>query len=433
MPIPWESKDEYEKRMKWWKEAKFGMFVHWGLYAIPAGVWNETRIPGIGEWIQFNAKISINEYEKLAKQFNPEKFNPDEWVSIAKESGMKYIVITAKHHDGFCLFDSKLTNYTVVKASPFKRDIIGELSKAAKKHGIKIGFYYSQTLDWHHKDALGNEWDFNPWEKNFEKYFKDYAIPQVEELIKNYDPDLLWFDIFTPTFEMARELRERIYKLKPQIIINGRINPPIVGRQDWKFICEKIAPKLFGDYISLGDNEIPPQKLPCYWEVPMTLNDTWGFKSYDHNWKSAGKVIQILLTVVSRGGNLLLNVGPTSEGLIPEPAVNVLKEVGNWLKIYGESIYGTIASPVDSPDNAPYILTYSPEKRRLYVHVIAWPWDGKLTISNVRQRFEISEAYMLKDRNRVKIKSERDNIILENLPKSYNYYDEVIVLEVSEK
>ncbi|MBP1358067.1 MAG: alpha-L-fucosidase, partial [Sulfolobus sp.] len=345
MPIPWESKDEYEKRMKWWKEAKFGMFVHWGLYSIPAGVWNETRIPGIGEWIQFNAKISINEYEKLAKQFNPEKFNPDEWVSIAKESGMKYIVITAKHHDGFCLFDSKFTNYTVVKASPFKRDIIGELSKASKKHGIKIGFYYSQTLDWHHKDALGNEWDFNPWEKNFEKYFKDYAIPQVEELIKNYDPDLLWFDIFTPTFEMARELRERIYRLKPQIIINGRINPPIVGRQDWKFICEKIAPKLFGDYISLGDNEIPSQKLPCYWEVPMTLNDTWGFKSYDHNWKSAGKVIQILLTVVSRGGNLLLNVGPTSEGLIPEPAVNVLKEVGNWLNIYGESIYGTIASP----------------------------------------------------------------------------------------
>ena len=202
-----ETKKQQAKRTAWWREAKFGMFIHWGLYAVPAGVWEGRMIPGIGEWIMYRARIPIKEYERLAKGFNPLKFNAQEWVRIAKEAGMKWIVITAKHHDGFCMFDTKLTDYNIVKATPFGRDPLKELAETCREEGIRLGFYYSQTLDWHHPDGMGNDWDFDPAEQDFTKYLRGYVKPHLRELLTNYGPiALIWFDIGTPIPELAREL-----------------------------------------------------------------------------------------------------------------------------------------------------------------------------------------------------------------------------------
>jgi alpha-L-fucosidase len=417
-----ESVYDRDKRMAWWREARFGMFIHWGLYAIPAGVWRGRCIPGIGEWIMYNARIPVREYEKLAEKFNPTKFDARRWVHIAKEAGMKYIVITAKHHDGFCMFDTKYTDYNIVKATPFRRDPLKELAEACKDEGIRLGFYYSQTLDWHHPNGMGNDWDYDLSKQNFTEYLRTYVEPQIEELLTNYRPvAVLWFDITTPIPELARELRDLVRRISPETIISGRIGGRI-GRPT-------VPSRGLADYISMGDNQIPDRRIDDDWEVPMTLNDTWGYKSYDHNWKSPGRVIQILVEVVSKGGNLLLNVGPTAGGEIPKPSVDVLLEVGRWLRRNGESIYGAKAAPFDTPADAPYRCTYKPGK--LYIHVFGWPWDGELRIFDVEGKIKPKEAYFLEDPAYGALSyrwSERDLII--DIPeKPLDPIDTVIVLE----
>jgi len=410
-------KEQQDKRMAWWREAKFGMFIHWGLYAVPAGVWKGVCVPGIGEWIQQRARIPVKEYEQLAKQFNPVKFNAKEWVRIAKEARMKWIVITAKHHDGFCMFDTELTDYNIVKASPFKRDPLRELAEACREEGIRLGFYYSQLLDWHHPDGMGNDWDYDPNEKIFSRYLEEYVKPQLRELFTNYGPvAVIWFDIWTPTPEQARDLKELVRKLQPNTIISGRIDP---GR--WE--------KGIGDYRERGDNEIPTEKVEDDWETPATINDTWGFKSYDHNWKSTGVLIDKLVDIVGKGGNYLLNVGPTAEGVIPEPSMRILKEVGEWLKANGESIYGAKASPIETPPNAPYRCTAKHGK--LYLHVFGWPSDGKFKVSGVKN--EVKSAYLLVDPNRwgLKFKQEKEDVMISIPRKAPDLIDVVIVLEMS--
>jgi len=413
------SKEERERRMAWWREAKFGMFIHWGLYAIPAGMWKGKLIPGIGEWIQFRARIPVKEYEKLAKHFNPVKFNAEEWVKVAKDAGMKYIVITAKHHDGFCMFHTELTDYNIVDATPFKRDPMKELAEACRKEGLKFGFYYSQLLDWHHPDGAGNDWDYDPNKKNFTRYLEEYVKPQLRELLTNYGPiAVIWFDIYSPTPEIARDLRAWVHKFQPDTIVSGRIDP---GRWD----------RGIGDYMERGDNEIPEKKIEEDWETPGTINDTWGFKSYDHNWKSSGVIIQKLVDIVSKGGNYLLNVGPTAEGVIPEPSVRILREVGAWLKKNGESIYGAKASPIDTCPDDPYKFTAKPGK--LYVHVLAWPWDGELRLTGIKN--EVDKAYFLADQTceALKFKQENEEVKLYLGEKPLDPIDNVVVLEMSNK
>ncbi|MEM1989985.1 MAG: alpha-L-fucosidase [Candidatus Bathyarchaeia archaeon] len=414
---------EQGDKMVWWREARFGMFIHWGLYAIPAGVWRGRCIPGIGEWIMYNAKIPVKEYERLAEKFNPTKFDAKEWVRIAREAGMKYIVITAKHHDGFCMFNTKYTDYNIVKATPFKRDPLKELSEACREEGLKLGFYYSQTLDWHHPDGMGNFWDYDISKQNFTRYIKEYVKPQLEELLTGYGPvAVLWFDITTPTPELARELRDFVLEISPNTIISGRIGGYLRMPST---MCKGL-----GDYITMGDNQIPDRKIEDDWEVPMTLNDTWGYKSYDHNWKSPGKVIQILVDVVSKGGNLLLNVGPTAEGEIPKPSVDILLEVGKWLKNNGESIYGAGAAPFDAPTDAPYKFTYKPG--RLYVHVFGWPWDGCLRIFGVKGVIEPEKAYFLLDPSQKSLNYSWDNedLIIQVPDKPLDSVDTVIVIRL---
>ena len=318
-----------QARLAWFREAKFGLFIHWGLYAIPAGQWKGARVPGIGEWIMFRARVPVPEYEKLAQGFNPVKFDADAWVTLAKDAGMKYMVITSKHHDGFALFDSKVSRYDVVDATPFKRDILKELAAACAKQGMPLGFYYSQAQDWHDPNGAGNTWDFGPDEKkDFDKYLRGKAEPQVRELLTGYGPvALVWFD--TPRMmngERAQRFTDIVRTLQPKTLIDGRLGAS-------------------GDYVTTGDNVIPGEAQTTAWEVPATLNHTWGYRTDDHDWKSPGDVTFKLVDIVSKGGNYLLNVGPMADGVIPQPSQDVLRAVGRWLKLNGEAVYGAGPTP----------------------------------------------------------------------------------------
>jgi alpha-L-fucosidase len=317
------------ERLAWFHEAKYGLFIHWGLYAIPAGEWKGKRVPGIGEWIMNRARIPVREYEQLARQFNPVRFNADEWVRLAKDAGMKYIVITSKHHDGFALFDSKVSTYDVVDATPFKRDILRELADACARQGMRLGFYYSQAQDWHDPNGAGNDWDFGADEKkDFDKYLRAKAEPQVKELLTGYGPvALIWFD--TPRMmntDRGQRFVDILRGMQPKTLIDGRLG-------------------IEGDYVTTGDNVVPPDIQNVAWEVPATINHTWGYKSYDKDWKSPGLVTFKLIDIVSKGGNYLLNVGPMADGVIPQASQDVLRHVGDWLKINGDAVYGAGPTP----------------------------------------------------------------------------------------
>ncbi|HTH00700.1 MAG TPA: alpha-L-fucosidase, partial [Vicinamibacterales bacterium] len=324
-----------EKRLEWFREAKYGLFIHWGLYAIPAGEWQGKRSPGLGEWIMNRSKIPVQEYEKLASTFNPVKFQPDDWVKLAQDAGMKYIVITAKHHDGFAMFKSNFSRYNVVDATPFRRDVLKELAAACARRGMRLGFYYSQSQDWHEKDGAGNTWDFGPDSgpdgkelKNYDNYLRSKAEPQVNELLSGYGPvALIWFDtprMMTP--ERGQRFADIVRSLQPNTLIDGRLGTE-------------------GDYRSTGDNVVPPEASTEAWETPATVNDTWGFRKDDTNWKSPGQITFKLVDIVSKGGNYLLNVGPTAEGVIPQASQDILRTVGRWLKVNGDAVYGASASP----------------------------------------------------------------------------------------
>lgn len=364
-----------DPKMQWWREAKFGMFIHWGLYAVPSGKWGEKTT--YGEWLMHTAKIPRAEYSDLAKQFNPTKFNAEEWVKIAKAAGQKYIVITSKHHDGFAMFKSS-DPYNIVDATPFKRDILKELADACRKNDMKLGFYYSQAQDWYHPGGAlsGNkEWD-ETHKGDMNTYVDSIVVPQVKEIMDNYgDVAVVWWD--TPigiTPEMAQKI-SAVIKKYPNLITNNRLGGGVGG-----------------------DLETPEQFIPATgfpgrnWEVCMTMNGHWGYNAYDDQWKSTTDLLQKLIDIASKGGNFLLNVGPNQYGVIPEVCQQNLKEMGDWLKINGDAIYGTQASPF------PY-LSWGRSTRKgqtIYLHVFDWPIDGKLIVPIGNT---IKKAYLLADVN----------------------------------
>ncbi len=370
MNVMAESKPD---KMEWWKEAKFGLFIHWGVYSVPAGVYNSKDIEGIGEWIMNNAKIPKQTYQAYAKQFNPVKYNPEAWVKMAKDAGMKYLVITSKHHDGFTLFETKASKWNIVEATPYGKDLLKPLADACRKQGIRLGFYYSQAQDWNNTggSACSGHWD-KAQDGSMDEYIDKVAVPQVKEILSNYGQvDILWWD--TPC-DMTKERAEKFLPILakyPNLITNNRLG---------------------GGYN--GDTETPEQFVPATgfpgrnWETCMTMNDTWGFKSKDNNWKSPTVIIQTLIDIVSKGGNYLLNVGPTSEGLVPQPSIERLAEVGKWMKINGDAIYGTTASP----------FSFLPWGRctqkgnKLYLHIFDWPKNGKISIPLLNK---IEKAYLI--------------------------------------
>ncbi len=416
-----------EKRMEWWREARFGMFIHWGVYSVPAGTYKGQKINRIGEWIMNRGKIPVAEYQAFAKEFNPVKYDPDAWVKMAKDAGMKYIVITSKHHDGFALFDSKASKWDMVDATPYGKDLLKPLAEACRKHGIKLGFYYSHAQDWNnpggsaarkvttegwanpdsaaidaYTEAHSGHWDPAQTTKTMSQYMDEVAIPQVKEILTNYgDVAVLWWDTPTGmTDEYAVKLKE-LLKLQPKIITNDRLKRPNYP----------------------GDYRTPEQRIPNLseldgldWETCMTMNETWGYKSYANNWKSAETLIRNLVDISSKGGNYLLNVGPKSDGTFPQESVELLKQMGEWMKINGEAIYDTKASPfglfkwgrctMKDPKG-------DTKNTTLYFSVFDWPKDGKLIIPGLSNT--VSSAKLLANGANVEANPGPDGLVL-NLP-----------------
>ena len=412
--LPEETKAQRDQRMAWWREARFGMFIHWGLYAVPAGEWKGKKIPGIGEWIQFNAKIPPAEYEPLQKQFNPVKFDARKWARIAKAAGIKYVVITTKHHDGFCLFDSKLTDWDVM-GTPFKRDIMKELSDACRQEGLKMCWYHS-ILDWRHPDYLPRgpgsprPWDTRPTAGADYNRYIGYMKGQLKELLTNYGPiGVVWFDggWEHPAKEhRSAEVVAMLRSLQPSIIINDRIQLP----QDF----------------NTPEQEIPATGIKGRdWETCMTMNDTWGYKKDDQNWKSTETLLRNLIDIASKGGNYLLNVGPTAEGEIPEASVERLAAMGKWMQTNGEAIYGTTASPFK---RLPWgRATKKPGK--LYLHVFDWP-KGPLQVPGLKNKVE--KAYLLADAGKAALPvTQNEDGVLVRVPESApDKIASVVVLDV---
>ena len=366
------------------------MFIHWGLYAIPAGVWKDkVHATGYSEWIMFEEKIPVKEYAQLAGKFNPVQFDAAAWAALASKAGMKYLVLTTKHHDGFSMYESALTPYDVVDATPFKRDVTRELAEACHASGMRFGCYYSIDRDWYRPQGPGNRykqsnvWDFpDSKREDFDRYVATFAKPQVEELLTNYRPDLLWFDeIDMKSAAQVEDLYQSIRKLRPEVVINSRI-------QGCRF-PDKIPPP-HCDYISTGDNEIAEKELGFEWENPGSMNTSYGYNQNDHNWVSAKDIVFRLVDIVSKGGNYLLNVGPTAEGLIPQPCIERLTEVGAWMQINGEAIYGTSPWRVfheGAPEGpaaaaggaAPVSIRFTAKGNSLYAVCLAWP-DQELVV-----------------------------------------------------
>ncbi len=416
------------ERLAWWSDARFGMFIHWGLYSqwgshYPGA--DGKLLNGKSEHMMRHLRLPFALYSTIAEVFNPTEFDADEWVAAAKNAGMKYVVITSKHHDGFAMFKSPSNSYNIVDRGPFKRDVVKELADACRKQGLKFGVYYSLGRDWADPDVpssvkadghrRSNDWDFPDEEKkDFAKYFERKVKPQVRELLTQYGPiSLMWFD--TPekiTRAESEELMKLIHNLQPDCIVNQRVGNRL------------------GDY-RVAEQNVPAAGYSDPWETCMTLNKHWGYYLGDEAWKSTETVIRTLIDIVSKGGNFLLNVGPTGQGVIPAPSIARLSDVGRWLRANGESIYGTRASPLGKLPWGRCTQKVSATGATLYLHVFEWPADGKLTVAGVRGR--VVAARMLVGGQTLDTSTGADGVIIALPAAAPDRISSTIVLEVAGK
>ncbi|MXV14988.1 alpha-L-fucosidase [Hufsiella ginkgonis] len=391
------SMQTHDQRIAWWREARFGMFIHWGIYSLPGGEWKGRKVSGYAEHLMRKEKITRAEYLELAHQFNPVKFNADEWVRAARNAGMKYLVITAKHHDGFAMYASGVSDFNVLQQTPWKHDPMADLSAACKKYGVKFGFYYSHAFDWEHPDAPGNDWEYkNPggdlnlfggrdwYDVHPEllpkavKYVNEKAIPQIRELLTKYHPDIIWFDTpqKLPLSENIRILKA-IRQTDQHVVVNGRL--------------ARSANAMLGDYQNTADR--PAEFFPAEgdWEAIPTTNESYGYSKFDDSHKPAGFFIRLLAKSASRGGNLLMNLGPMGDGAYDPKDLRILNGIGSWMAKNSESIYATTRSPLALQSWG--VVTAKPGK--LYLHVFNWPAHGKLVVGGLSSG--VKNAYLLAD------------------------------------
>ena len=393
-----QQKSSDAAHLAWWHEAKFGMFIHWGVYSLYEGVYKgHHQARGDAAWILNRCKIPVAEYREKAREFNPVNYDPEAWAKMARDAGMKYLIVGAKHHDGFALFDSKATDWDVVDATPYGKDLLRPLAEACKKYGIKLGFYYSQAVDWTHPGGSAarrlmregwpnpdstridqytkehdGHWDPVQLTATFDEYVDRIAVPQVTELLTNYgEVSVLWWDYATQMKSYAgAEKLQKLLVLQPGIITNDRLHPDFPG-----------------------DTKTPEQAIPDRnavngqnWETCMTMNGSWGYKSFDKNWKSSESLIRNLVKIASRGGNYLLNIGPRPDGTFPEESVERLHDIGRWMKINGEAIYGTEASPLGGLPWGECTKKGIKDKTVLYLAVFNWPMEGELNVPGLTNK-----------------------------------------------
>ncbi|MDW7691172.1 alpha-L-fucosidase [Flammeovirgaceae bacterium SG7u.111] len=405
-----------EERMEWWTDARFGMFIHWGIYSVPAGFYKGEAQTNSAEWIMNKGKIPLREYEKFSDLFNPTQFDAKTFVGLAKEAGMKYMVITSKHHDGFSMFDSKSNPFNVVDATPFGRDVLKELAEECAKQDIKFGFYYSQAQDWSHPGGLGNNWDKKMQRVSADVYVREKALPEVRQLLTEYGKiAIFWWD--TPR-KMTKEVIDSLYHittdLQPAIITNDRLGDDYPG--DHKTY----------------ERHLPKQKPEApYWEICQPISGSWGYRSDDQKFKPVSTLLRNLADASSMGGNYLLNVSPTSLGTLAPTAVNNLKEVGAWMNKNSEAIYETEASPCGKPDWGYVTMKTVGGKTNLYLHVFDWPADGNLLvpIKNKAQK-----AYLLANKNKAfKTKAGKDGLVVSLTGTASDPINSVVVLQLAGK
>jgi alpha-L-fucosidase len=393
-PVPAAAPAAKTSRLEWFNQAKFGLFIHWGPYAVPGGEWDGKT--SYGEWLMLQANIPSKKYEEIARQLNPVKFDAREWVGLAKDAGMNYLVITAKHHDGFCMYDSKLTDYDIVDFTPFKRDPLKELAEESRKAGIKFCAYYS-IVDWHHPDFpakysqlrrdVPGGFHGDPQPNADIKKYAQYMKGQVRELLTQYgDVGILWFDGGGSFRNRDRRvlldgagLVDMIHEQQPGCLVNNRLG--------------------FGADYGTPEQTIPDAATGKAFEVCMTLNKHWGYNKADQDWKSARTVIHNLVDIASKGGNYLLNVGPTAEGIIPPEAVRILREAGQWVKANGEAIYGTTAGPSLENIRVGNDARMTRRPGKLYLTLLEWPRDRTVFMEGMKGHL-VGKIYALGDPER---------------------------------
>ncbi|MBN9298183.1 MAG: alpha-L-fucosidase [Filimonas sp.] len=423
----------HDQRIAWWRDAKFGMFVHWGIYSLPGGEWKGKKVSGYAEHLMRKEKISRAEYLELAHQFNPVNFNADEWIRTAKNAGMRYFIITAKHHDGFAMYDSKVSDFNIVQQTPFHRDPMKELAAACKKYGIKFGFYYSHAFDWEHPDAPGNDWEYkNPggdqnlyggttWYDQHpelltkaKKYVDEKAIPQIKELLTQYHPDILWFDTphKLPLSENIRIL-EAIRATDPNVVVNGRL-------------VRSGSTGNMGDYANTADRPAEFYPVNGDWEAIPTTNESYGYSKFDDSHKPASFFIQLIAKAAARGGNLLMNIGPKGDGTMDKRDLKILDSIGQWMNVNNEAVYQTHSSVL--PFQSWGVTTQKDNK--IYLHVFQWPKDGKLYVGGITFD-KIAKASLLADKKQLLsiIGAGQNDCIINVSGKVHNNINTVIVLE----
>ncbi len=414
---------ENDARMAWWREARFGMFIHWGVYAQWGGVYKGYRqAHGGAEWIMNRSKIPVAEYQERAKAFNPVHYNPEAIVKLAKDAGMKYIIITSKHHDGFALFQSNASKWNVVEATVYGKDLLKPLAEACRKYGMKLGFYYSQAQDWNNpggsvarkemKEGWPNpdsaavdaytkahqgHWDPAQMTKTFAQYIDEVAVPQVREILTQYgDIAVLWWDTPTNMTDDAALKLQNLLKLQPHIITNDRLKRPNFP----------------------GDTKTPEQRIPGQaelatqdWETCMTMNGSWGYKSWDHNWKPVATLIRNLVDIASKGGNYLLNIGPKEDGSVPQESVERLEAIGKWMRVNGKAIYATQANPLQDLPWGRCTMQKMGNTTLLNLFVFNWPKEGRLEVPGVPNK--LIRASLLANNKKLKARRSNGNIVIE--------------------